>query len=129
MDGKQDEILVNERALEMGLSFPLISREMVYGERMVAAARYASATQKGLWGACEVESSETPQGTWFITAPVTDCVIKGKLTRSADKIYRTPDCAAYGETVVIQAEGGRWFCAPDIAEDAGFVRAMDCVEE
>lgn len=123
------EILVNEKALEMGTAFPLISKEMIYGERMLSAARYASATQSGLWGNCEVQSRTMPQGNWLFTQPVTECVIKGKVTNDGERIYRTPDCSAYGETSVLLSEGGQWFCAEDTAEDAGFVRADDCPEQ
>jgi len=123
---KDREIMVNERALEMGTAFPLVSQEMIYGERMLSAARYASATQKGLWGACEVTPQQTPQGNILNTQTLTECVIKGKVLKNGDKIYRTPDCPAYRETIVSGTDGGQWFCAPDIAEDAGFVRASDC---
>lgn len=125
-DAELEEILINEKALEMGTAFPLVAEEMVYGERMIGAARYASATQKGVWGACEVESKETPQGTWLGTKPLTECIIKGKVTSDGHRIYRTPACSAYGETTVLLADGGRWFCATDTAEDAGFERASDC---
>lgn len=121
-----EEILVNERALELGTAFPLVAQEMVHGERMLAAARYASATQKGLWGACEVNSQETPQGTWLSTQPLADCVVKGKVTKDGRKLYRTPECSAYAETVVLLQDGGQWFCATDTAEDAGFAKAEDC---
>ncbi len=121
-----EEILVNERALELGTAFPLVAQEMLYGERMLAAARYASATQKGLWGACEVQSQQTPQGTWLGTQPLTECIVKGKVTKDGRKLYRTPECSAYAETTVLLQDGGQWFCAADTAEDAGFEKASDC---
>lgn len=120
------EILVNEKALEMGTAFPLVSQDMTYGERMLSAARYASATRKGLWGACEVQSRAVPQGTWLFTQPLTDCVIKAKTTDDGRRIYRTPSCSAYAETTVILSEGGQWFCAEDTAQDAGFEPGEDC---
>ena len=46
---EEKEIMVNEKALEMGTAFPLVSEEMIYGSRMLSAAKYASATKKGLW--------------------------------------------------------------------------------
>jgi endonuclease YncB( thermonuclease family) len=120
------EILVNERALEMGTAFPLVSEEMMYGQRMLSAARYASATKKGLWGACEVTPVETAKGKILNTQAIEDCIIKGKVLENGSKIYRTKDCSAYKETIVNRTKGGQWFCAEDTAEDAGFTKASDC---
>lgn len=123
---EKKEIFVNERILEMGLGFPLVSKDMKYGERMLAASKYASATGKGLWSQCKVENKQTPSGTYFYTQKLEDCVIKGKITSQGEKIYRLPECPAYKETMVIQAEGGKWFCAQDTAVEEGFKKASDC---
>lgn len=123
---EKKEIFVNERIMEMGLGFPLVSKDMKYGERIISAAKYASATGKGLWSQCKVDSKETASGTYFTTQKLEDCIIKGKINIDGEKIYRTQDCPAYKETIVIQAEGGRWFCAEDSAKEAGFKKAVDC---
>lgn len=115
------EILINERILEGGFGFPVVSPEMVYGERMLSAAKFASATGKGLWGRCEISEEGG-----LHTQEVTQCVIKGKVSVDGDKLYRAPGCPAYVQTVPIQADGGQWFCAEDIAQDAGFNKAPDC---
>lgn len=120
------EILINERILEGGFGFPVVAHDMKYGERMLAAARFASATGKGLWSRCQVDSQDTPQGTAFSTEQLVECVIKGKVTSDGTKLYRTPECPAYRETIPVQADGGAWFCAEDSARDAGFDRAPDC---
>ncbi len=123
---EKKEILVNERILEMGLGFPLVSQEMKYGERMISSAKYASATGKGLWSQCKVDSKQTANGTYFTTQKLETCVIKGKINIDGKKIYRTPECPAYVETMVILAEGGKWFCAEDTAREAGYEKAEDC---
>jgi len=123
---EKKEILVNERILEMGLGFPLVSQEMKYGERMISSAKYASATGKGLWSQCKVDSKQTANGTYFTTQILETCIIKGKINIDGKKIYRTPECPAYVETMVILAEGGKWFCAEDTAREEGFVKAEDC---
>jgi len=120
------DILINERIVEGGFGFPLVAEDMKYGKRMLAAARFASATGKGLWGQCEVESKESAQGNSFSTEAVTECVIKGKVGVTGEKLYRLPECPAYGDTLVIQSAGGAWFCAEDLAVDAGFTKAPDC---
>jgi len=116
------DIFINERIIEGGFGFPIVSEDMTYGSRMLAAGRFAGATKKGLYSQCQV-SGEVPT---LQTQVITDCVVKGRVTADGQKIYRTPACPAYKETTVITTEGGQWFCAADLAEDAGFVRASDC---
>lgn len=116
------DIFINERIMEGGFGFPVVAPEMKYGERILSAAQYGSATSKGLWGQCELEG-EAPR---IATKELTDCVIKGKVTVAGQKLYRTPACPAYIETIIIQSAGGQWFCAEDTAIDAGFSKAPDC---
>lgn len=116
------EIFINERILEGGFAFPVVSPQTRYGERMLSAAKFASATQKGLWGKCKV----TNENNLLQTESDTQCLIKGKVTSDLQKIYRTPECSAYKETTVLQSQGGKWFCAEDNAKDAGFTKGTDC---
>lgn len=109
--------------LEGGFAFPVVSQDMKYGERMLSAAKFASATGRGLWKQCEVKPDV--QGN-LQTQEIKDCTIKGKVTSDGEKLYRTPNCPAYKETIVFQSQGGRYFCAEDIAKDAGFIKASDC---
>ncbi|MEK7500083.1 MAG: thermonuclease family protein [Patescibacteria group bacterium] len=116
------EIFINERILEGGFAFPIVSPETKYGERMLSAAKFASSTQKGLWGKCKVSN----ENNLLQTETDTQCLIKGKITSDLQKIYRTPECPAYKETTVLQSQGGKWFCAEDSAKDAGFTKGSDC---
>jgi endonuclease YncB( thermonuclease family) len=117
------DFFINERMVETGFAFPLVSDQMVYGERILSAARFASATKKGLWGACEVAEAE---GSGLLeTQVVDDCVIKGK--KQGEKlVYRTKECANYGQTVVLQSQGDKWLCSEEEAENEGFQKAVDC---
>jgi endonuclease YncB( thermonuclease family) len=117
------EIFINERILEGGFGFPLVSDQMKYGQQLLSAARYSSATGKGLWGQCKVD---TGKDNVLHTQPVSDCIIKGKVTSDFQKIYRFPSCTGYAQTTVVESQGGRYFCAEDIAKDAGFSKADDC---
>ncbi|MDA1169407.1 MAG: thermonuclease family protein [bacterium] len=116
------EIFINERILEGGFAFPVVSPQTKYGERMLSAAKFASSTQKGLWGKCKV----TNENNQLQTEADTQCLIKGKVTADLQKIYRTPECSAYKETTVLSSQGGKWFCAEDNATDAGFTKGSDC---
>ena len=57
-----EEFMINERILEGGFGFLLASEDMKYGSRLQAAARYASATGKGLWSRCN--PYQDSEGTW-----------------------------------------------------------------
>lgn len=119
----EKDIFINERILEGGFGFPVVSEQMKYGERLLSAARFASATSKGLWGRCEIEKSAdgAPQ-----TVVDESCSIKGVVFGSDTHIYRTRECSAYADTLVLQKSGGRWFCSEDEAQQAGFELAPDC---
>lgn len=150
------EIFINERMLEGGFGFPLLSEEARYSERMLAAARYAKATQKGLWGKCEVEQ---PKQGLFVTKPLTkdeDCIIKGKSSSlplnkgepegvnnetplrpsgyegqameqfNNKKYYYPPTCTLYSKIIPLQSEGGSWLCGEQDAKDKGFKLAPGC---
>ncbi|MGH9857801.1 MAG: hypothetical protein ACRD4B_08155, partial [Acidobacteriota bacterium] len=120
------EIFVNERFLEGGFGFPVVSQDMKYGERMLAAARYAGAIGKGLWQRCQIQEQDGQNSVNITTQILDTCLIKGVTTVKQEKIYRTPECPAYRQTIPITAEGGAWFCAEDIAERNGYVLAPDC---
>lgn len=121
---REGEYMINERIIEIGAGFPLLSEEMIYFDRMASGMRYSQATEKGLWGTCELE---TPKGGLPITNTVEECVIKGKVLINGDKVYREPGCAAYGRTVVLQySKGDAWLCSKEEAEEGGWQRAKDC---
>ena len=93
------EYLVSERIVEMGLGFPLLSKDMIYHEKLSAAARFSSATGRGLWGACDI--SEGDSGL-LKTQEVMECVIKGVKLLDGQQVFRTPQCKVYKDTVVLK---------------------------
>ena len=117
------EYLVSERIIEMGLGFPLLSQDMIYHEKLSAAARFSSATKRGLWGACEISEGEN---SLLKTQEVTDCLIKGVKLLDGQQVFRTPECKAYKNTVVLKYKGDEWLCSEDAALEKGFVKAIDC---
>jgi endonuclease YncB( thermonuclease family) len=48
------------------------------------------------------------------------CHIKGNINARGAKIYHTPDSASYGETVIDESRGERWFCTETEARGAGW---------
>lgn len=122
---KIDEYLVSERIIEMGLGFPLLSKDMVYYDKLSAAAKFSSATKRGLWGKCEVTEG---QDDLLRTQEVTDCVIKGVKLLDGQKVYRTQSCKAYKDTVVLSYKEGEWLCGEEEAKEKGYAKAVDCLD-
>ena len=121
---REEEYMINERIIEMGIGFPLLTEEMIYFDRMASGMKYSRATKKGLWGKCEIDA---PEGGLPQTNVVEECVIKGKVLINGDKVYREPGCAAYASTVVLQySKGDAWLCSKEEAEEGGWERAKDC---
>lgn len=49
-----------------------------------------------------------------------DCLIKGNINSSGDKIYHVPGSASYSRTKIDKSKGERWFCTTAEAEAAGW---------
>ena len=118
------EYMVNERMIERGYAIPLLSQQMKYYSRLASAARYSNATRKGLWGACEIKEGEN--GLLKTEEVDDDCVIKGIDLGESQRVYRTKECLAYENSVVIQSHGDRWLCSEEKAEEDGWQKASDC---
>lgn len=58
-------------------------------------------------------------------APSTGCRIKGNISRSGDRIYHLPEMRSYSNTRINEADGERWFCSEQEAEEAGWRRPRD----
>jgi len=54
------------------------------------------------------------------------CDIKGNINTNGEKIYHTPDCSSYKETVINEAKGEKWFCSEKEAIAAGWRKALNC---
>lgn len=124
-DGEdKEDLFINERILEGGFAFPVVSSDMVHGERMLAAARYAQGTHQGLWQACQV--TKAPSGH-TVTPAAKECLLKGIIDETGQKIYRGPSCPLYNRTIVLpQQNQGRYFCDTDEATLQSFSLATDC---
>lgn len=67
----------------------------------------------------ERAAAQTPQ-----VPPSTDCLIKGNISRSGNRIYHSPGQADYARTRITEAQGERWFCTSEAAEAAGWRAAL-----
>ena len=56
----------------------------------------------------------------------TNCLIKGNISASGEKIYHLPGCGSYKKTVITESKGERWFCSEKEAISAGWRKAKNC---
>ena len=52
-----------------------------------------------------------------------DCVIKGNISSSGERIYHVPGGAHYEQTRISERRGERWFCSETAAEASGWRRS------
>lgn len=59
------------------------------------------------------------------TDPTTPCTIKGNI-RDGKKYYYPPACKQYKQVIIDKSFGDTWFCSPDEATAAGFLKSPVC---
>lgn len=122
------EIMVNEEMVRQGyakvFTYP---PDVKYADRFVAAEREARANKRGLWATdvCKVQGDSTlsPNSQ---TTQEPNCLIKGNINISGEKIYHLPGCGSYNKTTINESAGERWFCSEDEAVSAGWRKAKNC---
>ena len=57
-------------------------------------------------------------------APSLECVIKGNVSRTGERIYHMPDQKYYAKIDMDKGADRRWFCTAEEAEAAGWRRAL-----
>lgn len=111
--------------------------DVEYQDQFVAAQKEARDAERGLWGACQEETTTpTPPvntnvntNTNTNTAPPpeeSDCSIKGNISSSGEKIYHVSGCSSYNATKIDESKGERWFCTEAEAVTAGWRKAKNC---
>lgn len=66
------------------------------------------------------QSSVNAQNTQAVGQPSGNCVIKGNISSSGEKIYHVPGGAFYNATQIDTSRGERWFCSGSEAAAAGW---------
>lgn len=61
-----------------------------------------------------------PPTTQSVEERTEDCVIKGNISSSGEKIYHVPGQKYYNQTIINISAGERWFCTEEEAVSAGW---------
>lgn len=109
-DSFVNEILVKEGYAFSSTYPPDVKNQYLFTK----AEKEAREASRGLWGSCGlVAGTKTTQ-------PATNCVIKGNISSSGEKIYHMPGQRYYNQTVIDEGKGERWFCTEEEAKSAGW---------
>lgn len=115
-------IFINEELVRAGFAkvytYP---PDVKYTEKFVAAQKEARGKKLGLWAqdACTGPTASPTLGT-NTQAPNQECLIKGNVSSSGEKIYHVPGQRYYARTKVEENKGERWFCTEEEAQSAGW---------
>ncbi len=118
----EDGTFVNETLVRTGYAHAVTyPPDVKHQEKFREAERDARINNRGLWSDCQDQKATVaPAGNQG------QCLIKGNISSSGEKIYHLPDCPGYAETVINEAKGERWFCTEKEATDAGWRKAKNC---
>lgn len=108
-------VLVNDYLVREGYalasSYP---PDIKYQDQLRQAQEEARQNSKGLWSQC----TASPNNSSASSQP--DCIIKGNINASGEKIYHMPGQYYYNKTAIDESRGEKWFCTEDEAQSAGF---------
>ncbi len=114
--------------------------DVKYQDLFVAAQSEARENQRGLWSDCPAERPAKPDlappEDPALQDPITsspslpnstsNCLIKGNIGSTGEKIYHLPGCGSYDKTKIDDSRGEKWFCSEDEAMSAGWRKAKNC---
>lgn len=107
-----NQIFVNDYLVREGYahvsSYP---PDIKYQDQFLEAQQEARENNRGLWSQCQSSQPITNQTSG-------NCVIKGNISSSGEKIYHLPGQRYYNQTVIDQNKGERWFCTEEEAQNA-----------
>jgi len=101
-----------------------------YSKAYVGNEEAAKGQRRGLWRGAFVMPWDWRRGDRLpqeaaaadpvpLASP-TDCVIKGNISSSGERIYHMPGQQHYAATKITEAKGERWFCSEVEAQAAGW---------
>jgi len=119
-----DKLFVNDYLVRQG--FAQVSTyppDVKYQDQFLAAQKEARDNNRGLWSSCQGENvviSQPSQSSVSSQPPDPNCLIKGNISSSGEKIYHMPGQQYYNKTQIDESKGERWFCTEDEAINAGW---------
>ena len=94
-----------------------------YSTRYVAEEVAAQQAKRGLWSGTFIAPWQWRKDRWAESgnaSPLSDCPIKGNISRDGTRIYHAPWSRSYDRTRIDESKGERWFCDEAEAQAAGW---------
>lgn len=120
-----DDVFVNDYLVRQGYAHvSTYPPDVKYENQFLQAEQEARENKRGLWSKdCDKEIQTSMPNT--ITTPTktnsnSDCLIKGNISSSGEKIYHVPGQRYYEQTKIEENKGERWFCSEQEAQEAGW---------
>ncbi len=124
------DVMVNQYLVAHGYAqVATYPPDVKYQENFLEAQRKARANKAGLWGeVCDNYQPTTNnyQQTTINQQPKSNCVIKGNISSSGEKIYHLLGCDYYEQTFIDLNKGEMWFCTETEAQNFGWRKAKNC---
>lgn len=119
-----NDVMINEYLVASGYAqVATYPPDVKYQSVFLAAQQTARENKQGLWGeVCDnyqkiINNQEASNA---------NCVIKGNISSSGEKIYHLPGCDYYEQTYIDESKGEQWFCTEAEARQAGWRKAKNC---
>ena len=97
-----------------------------YSDEYTRSEASAKSNRRGIWAGPFVMPWNWRQGERLageVRAPQFDCLIKGNISRSGERIYHLPGGQYYDRTRIDEGKDERWFCSEAEAQAAGWRRS------
>ncbi len=131
---RSDGLFYNLEAIQDGFAYEYTYQvPYQYQQEFKTAQKLAQENHAGLWapGACvnfppSAVTLSPARSSSFPATAANNCLIKGNISASGEKIYHVPGCDYYDQTVIDESKGEKWFCTEAEAVQAGWRKAKNC---
>ncbi|MBU3968623.1 thermonuclease family protein [Patescibacteria group bacterium] len=125
-----DDVFINLELVKQGFAYSYsYPPDIKHQDEFLKAQQEAEKTKQGLWSACPTEQEQTistPTPTPTIENNNGECLIKGNISSTGEKIYHMIGCGSYRKTQIDESRGEKWFCTEAEAQSAGWRKALNC---
>ncbi|MEK7524235.1 MAG: thermonuclease family protein [Patescibacteria group bacterium] len=132
----KDASFVNEYMVKEGYAHAYIQFPFEHMAEFEQYQKEAIEGEKGLWDpkVCPQNDAKTTPPAAPVTLPDAEsttpsttlevqpsqCLIKGNISSSGEKIYHDPSGSYYSKTAINESDGEKWFCSEGEAKTAGW---------
>lgn len=115
------DIFINEKLVRDGLAtVTTYPPNIKYVDKLLKAQQDAREARLGIWSDDPCPASNPPNPSDPSAPTSSNCLIKGNISSSGEKIYHIQGQRYYEKTKIEENKGERWFCTEEEARSAGW---------